>query len=225
MGNRLKPLIGISGAAGSGKDTLARGIAMQDVYMVYHLADPIKAALNAMFGWGMDQWNDREWKEARIPWLSHQLTEDDVSVRAAIGEHRFISPRYLAQTLGTEWGRQAVDRQLWLKIAQQKYAKINTEAKMIGGRIMGMGMIVPDIRFENEAQWIKDAGGIMLHVERPDLEQISESSHASEAGFDPALIDDVIYNDGPPSKMIAEGREKLWESSGLSAEHAPLSLV
>lgn len=209
---RLKPLIGICGPAGSGKDTLANGIAAMDVYFVYHFADPIKAALNAMFGWGPAHWENRGWKEEPIPWLEREL--------AAIGhesEKCSPSPRYLAQTLGTEWGRETVDQNIWLKIADQKFKRINTSARMEGGRIMGLGMIVADVRFNNEAKWIKDSGGLMLEVVRPGQDFISEDSHASEAGVDPALIDAVITNDGPPSVMIMQARKILWESSGLSA--------
>lgn len=199
---RLKPLIGICGHAGSGKDTLANGIASMDVYFVYHFADPIKAAINVMFGFGPVNWENRDWKEEPIEWLDGR---------------RPPSPRYLAQTLGTEWGREIIDGQIWLKIAQQKFARVNTTAQMEGGRIVGLGMIIPDVRFENEAQWIKDAGGLLLEVVRPGQEIISENGHASEAGFDPALIDATITNDGPPSKMVMAARKILWESSGLSA--------
>ena len=207
MKDRLCPLIGISGAAGSGKDTLARGIAATDVYFIHHFADPIKQAVNIMFGFEMADWDDREWKEGHLDGFDE------------------VSPRFLAQTLGTEWGRHVIDTDLWLKLAQRKYDKVSKTATLNQGRIMGMGMIIPDVRFENEAQWIVDEGGLMLHIERPGQEQISESSHASEAGFDPALIHEVVYNDGPPSKMIADAREILWHFSGFSVEHAPQSLV
>ena len=194
---RLKPLIGICGPAGSGKDTLADGIAAMDIYFKYAFADPIKAAINIMFGFGPAHWENRGWKEEVLPWIG-------------------VSPRTLAQSLGTEWGRDMVDQELWLKIAQQKFAKIDGTARMEHGRILGLGMIIPDVRFDNEAQWIKDAGGLLLKIDRPSME-ISESSHATEAGVDPALIDAVIVNDGPPSVMVMAARKVLWESSGVSA--------
>lgn len=212
---RLKPLIGICGPAGSGKDTLADGIAATDVYVKHNLADPIKAALNAMFGWGPAHWENRDWKEEPVPWLEREL--------AAEGHESEMcnpSPRYLAQTLGTEWGRERIDPEIWLKIAQRKYAKIAGAGTMSGGRIVGMGMIIPDIRFENEAAWIKDEGGLLFEVQRPGHEAISESEHASERGVPIKYIDAVIINDGPPSKMISEARRVLWDSSGFSAVSA-----
>jgi hypothetical protein len=229
MKDRLCPLIGISGAAGSGKDTLARGIAATDVYCIHHFADPIKQAINIMFGFEMADWDDREWKEECLPEIQMQLTREycdrhDIP-RAVVGEFAGRSPRFLAQTLGTEWGREIIDKNLWLKLAKRKYSKISKQATLNHGRIMGMGMIIPDVRFQNEAEWIREEGGLLIHLERPGQKEISESSHASEAGFDPALVHEVIYNDGPPSKMITDARDILWLFSGFSAEHAPPSLV
>lgn len=199
---RLKPLIGICGAAGSGKSTLAQGIALIDVYIVYHFSDPIKNAINVMFGFGPANWENRDWKEKPLEWLADHPSQAP-------------SPRSLAQTLGTEWGRTHVHKDLWLMLAQKKYERVASVAEMKGGRILGMGMIIADVRFENEARWINDADGLLLNVERPGQEKISENSHASEAGFDPALIHHTIVNDGPPSKMITEARRVLWDHSGL----------
>lgn len=192
----LNKLVGICGKAGAGKDTLAEGIARIDVYFVYHFADPIKNALNAMFGWGPVYWKDREWKEKQIDWLG-------------------TSPRVLAQTLGTEWGRQLIDRDIWLKIAQEKYRRMGGKAVVntkTNGQIAAMGMIIPDVRFENEAQWIKDAGGIMFKVERPDLSE-EVAPHSSEGGIPDRLIDYTIINDRPPSHMISNARELIWQES------------
>jgi hypothetical protein len=196
MPKPLNKLIGICGAAGSGKDTLAEGLAAIDVYFVYHFADPIKNALNAMFGWGPAHWMNREWKEQKLDFLPQ------------------VSPRQLAQTLGTEWGREIIDRHIWLKIAQQKWkriagtATVNTKSN---GEIAAMGMIIPDVRFENEAKWIKEAGGILFKVHRPGIEPVAQ--HASEQADLTDWIDYTILNDGPPSQMISNARELIWQES------------
>lgn len=92
------------------------------------------------------------------------------------------SPRQLMQTLGTEWGRNLVSDDLWLVMAQIQF------------RNRGSGMIVPDVRFENEAKWVRDRGGVILHVRRKNADTIH--SHSSEDGIAPVMGEVTIPNDG-----------------------------
>ena len=86
-------LIGFTGRAGSGKDTAGQVLVRQLGFKRYAFADPIKKALNAMFGWHMGMWENRDWKEGDLPGMCY-------------------SPRLLAQTMGTEWGR-SIDPEFW----------------------------------------------------------------------------------------------------------------
>ena len=79
------------------------------------------------------------------------------------------SPRRLMQTLGTEWGRQLINPDFWLILAKQ--VLIN----------YGPGMVVADVRFENEAEWVRSQGGRVIHIERPSA--VAVEAHASEAGI------------------------------------------
>lgn len=182
-------LIGLTGAAGCGKDTLAQGL-VQYGYETDKFAAPIYDAVNAMFGWGPANWLNREWKEKPIPWLT------------GFGGAK-VSPRILLQTLGTEWGRDRIDEDIWLKIAQKKHER-------------AWRTIITDLRFDNEAQWIRDEGGLVFEIVRSGHDKISESSHASESGVSSDLISAYIINDDLPSKMIEDARRIIWASSGLS---------
>lgn len=126
----LPPIIGFTGKAGAGKDTLAACAARFD-YIRYSLADPIKDLLNARFDWDQTWWDDRDWKE-----------------NARYGG---FSPRSWAQWLGTEVGRHLAGEDVWVdallaKAAANGHAKrcvipdvrFNNEAK----KIQDMGGIV-----------------------------------------------------------------------------------
>jgi len=170
-------LIGIAGAAGSGKTTLAEGLADEYFITIHGLADPIKRALETMFGLDSRIWDDRVAKEEPIPEIGR-------------------SPRYLAQTLGTEWGRELVHPELWIKIADVKHQQHKS-------------LIIPDVRFQNEAEWIRNNSGAILYITRPGQEIISENGHSSEAGFDKSLITNRIVNDGSIQDLITKGKESL----------------
>lgn len=97
------------------------------------------------------------------------------------------SIRLMLQTLGTEWGRDCIHSDLWvlrgLEICKDKEC-----------------VVIPDVRFENEAIQIREAGGIVIQIQRENKEYDSivqtsgKGSHASEAGIPPELIDFTIDN-------------------------------
>ncbi len=99
-------LVGIAGAAGAGKDTAAQILHDKLGYTVDWFAWPIKAMLNAGFGWTFVQWQDRAWKEAIQPELG-------------------FSPREAAQKLGTEWRDAMGDNLLWAKMLKARRLKLH----------------------------------------------------------------------------------------------------
>ncbi len=174
----MKPtIIGISGRAGCGKDILAEHLATRFNIHVHRMADPLKRGLEAMFGFDRSVWFDREVKEKDI---------------AGLGK----SPRYLAQTLGTDWGRLMVHPDVWIWAADQQWLE-------------HAHLIVPDIRFNNEAAWIEDRGGVLIEVVRPELTPIDESDHPSEMGIDQEYIFETIVNDSTIDDMIDKGVEAV----------------
>jgi hypothetical protein len=90
------------------------------------------------------------------------------------------SPRELMQTLGTQWGRRTVHPELWLILA----------TGVLNAR--GPGMIVSDIRFENEAAWVRKLGGTVIHLYRDKAPQVAE--HESENGVIVQPQDMQVYN-------------------------------
>lgn len=145
-------LIGLTGLAGCGKDTAATLLLRDCPGNRLALASPIKSALNDLFGFRDSDWENREWKEAVLPSLG-------------------VSPRHLAQTLGTEWGRRMVSQDIWL----------HTAAASADRRFnKWLPLIITDIRFPNEAAWIRGKGGVVVEIKRSGLVQ---DAHASEAGI------------------------------------------
>jgi len=95
------------------------------------------------------------------------------------------SPRQLMQTIGTEWGRQCVHPDLWVLLAHQEWLTCQ--------RGLSNGMVISDVRFDNEARWIKEQGGTLIEIRRQHTETVE--AHVSEAGIT-VSADHVIHNDG-----------------------------
>jgi hypothetical protein len=165
-----KPLlIGLTGLAGSGKDTVRGLLQARHEFNGIAFADPIRDMLSVLFtscGVSDDWMTERELKERDIP---------------AIG----ASYRKMAQMLGTEWGRQ-IDPNFWLKITEAKVKYIN--------EIDSGAIVISDVRFPNEAEWIQSQGGMIWKIIRPNIDAVRE--HASEALVNQLPYDWVIDNRG-----------------------------
>jgi hypothetical protein len=171
-------IIGITGRARSGKDTIGAWFRDHRDAFVVSFAWPIRAAIERAFSLPPEIWNGPE-KEQDLPWLGK-------------------SPRYLAQTLGTEWGRNLVGPDVWIAALEQRLRETRVWYQ-------DCLVVVTDVRFENEATWVRKHGHL-LHVSRPGADgKVGVEGHVSEAGVKPAALDAHLLNDG----TIAELHERL----------------
>jgi hypothetical protein len=158
-------IIGLCGLAGSGKDSVSAILSRRHGFAYISFAGPIYQAVSEITGLAPAQLKDRGLKEQPIPWLGK-------------------SPRELLQTLGTEWGRQMVNQDIWIKLAMRRAAEYERVA-------------ITDVRFENEAEAIEAAGGQVWLVERPGAGLAGAAGgHSSEAGIPGHLVNQVVRNIG-----------------------------
>lgn len=100
-----------------------------------------------------------------------------------------ITPRVMMQTLGTEWGRSLLP-DLWLRVWRHELDdSVHT-------------VCVPDVRFDNEAELIRELGGVIIHVQRKSTADMrAVPAHASEAGITRVNGDIIFRNDRGIEKM------------------------
>ena len=92
-------------------------------YTKIAFADPLRFMIERLLHSAGYSYNE-------IHWFLNEGKEQDIEVIGA-------SYRHLARTLGTEWGRNLIHPELWLKIAEQKF--IHTDPPIC----------VDDVRFLN----------------------------------------------------------------------------
>lgn len=115
-----------------------------------------------------------------------------------------LSPRIALQTLGTEWGRQSVTQDIWIK-----YAIHRAMGEILKGDVNGV--VISDVRFLNELEAILNVGGKLLHIERPVAKEkslaVGVTAHASEteqSGFDLQRFNFLFQNDGTVSELLSD---------------------
>lgn len=178
----------------SGKSTVANILKDFHGFQINSFATPIKSmVLGIFYCLGYEDWITGEMvfgdsKETVIPELG-------------------VSTRYLMQTLGTEWGRNMIDQDIWIKILEDRLGKSS-----LGNYTLDF--VIDDVRFENEAQWIKDSGGFLVKVLRPDAEEL-ENSHASEGNLDNWKFDGIIINNGSVDELRVKVLNLIRELSSL----------
>lgn len=161
----MSKIIGLTGAAGSGKDTVREILERHHGFAGLAFADPIRDMLRELLrsvGASPTWMTDRALKESAIPELG-------------------ASYRELAQTLGTEWGR-AVSPDLWMRIVAAQVARRSDATRWV----------ISDVRFANEAAWVKSQGGVVWRVQRDGVASVR--AHKSETIDFP--VDLVLDNNG-----------------------------
>ena len=165
-------LIGLCGPAGAGKNTVAELLIDSDRCSFHQMAfaDPLYECISVITGISVAGLQKRDVKEAVIPWLGK-------------------SPRQMLQSLGTEWGRDSIHPEIWVRIAMER---------AVPHLATGRGVVVTDVRFDNEAQAIIKAGGEVWKVTRAGWQCLdaSTAAHQSEAGVSERLIARTIDNSG-----------------------------
>lgn len=169
-------LIGLTGYAGSGKDTVRQILEGRAGFTGIAFADPVREMLGVLLdncqvhrSWMVD----RDKKEQPMPKID-------------------ASYRKMAQTLGTDWGCNMVDPDLWVKVAAARIDILDKTARA--------GIVVSDVRYPNEAAMIKERGGHIWHILRPGVQPVRE--HSSEQHIRTIPYDYVIDNQSSIQNLI-----------------------
>lgn len=100
-----------------------------------------------------------------------------------------VSVRHMLQTLGTEWGREMIHKDMWVKAAL-----VGLERRAL--KDTDLNWVVTDVRFLNEASLLRAAGFIIWNIWRPDAATGVGEAHASEQEQDLIEWDRQLHNDG-----------------------------
>lgn len=155
-----KIIIALTGPKGVGKSSIAKKIESQDWQDRCILSFAEPLRRMASHLMPMQNMTNPELKEAPIDWLGGK------------------TPRQILQSLGTDWGRNMVSPTIW----------IDTMRRIITEQAFDT-IIIDDCRFENEADMVRDMGGIVVGLEREGIAYTGE--HASEMPVKADMIVDA----------------------------------
>jgi len=162
-------IIGLSGYAQAGKDSLGAALVKNHGFTRYAFADALKEMayrLNPIVGdTNVDQFSRFQDYVDHVGWEKAKKVPE---------------VRRLLQVLGTEAGREVLGEDIW----------VNTVLNKIHGG--GGNSVITDCRFPNEAAAVKHSGGFVVRVEREGLDAVN--AHASETSLDGWPFDVTVSN-------------------------------
>lgn len=175
--------VGLTGPKGVGKTSLANLAKLYHGYTILSFAGILKDMLGLM---GVPECYIRgDRKDQVVPGLN-------------------VTSRYMQQTLGTDWGRNTIHEDVWVFAMGQKVDILMSKfaASRHAGDKIFPSMIFDDVRYDNEAIFIKAKGGTIIELGRPDVQR--DNTHESEYGVSSEFIDFKIT-----STDVEEARQKL----------------
>ena len=167
-------LIGFCGLKTAGKTEAAKAACKAIGAVRISFADPLYAALAAATG-------------CEVSWLRNPRNKD----KKIPGTNCLV--RHALQTLGTEWGRDLVDPNLWVNQARPK---------ILAAKLLDAPAVFEDLRFPNELSLIREFGGEAIWIEREGLLPAADT-HASETSISSADADRLFKNMGTLAEFRA----------------------
>ena len=204
-------IIGINGYAGSGKDTVGtiiqylkakpQNTSLEDVldfplthqwwledmstWEIKKWAGKLKSIASMLTGIDKSKFEDQEFKKTNLG------SQWDCNPPGKVGTvyRQPMTVRDFLQKLGTDAIRDGLHTNAWVNALMADYKAIDyndDEQPELPN------WIITDTRFPNEAQAIKDAGGLVIRIDRPGVKPIND--HPSEVGLDSWKFDYKIAN-------------------------------
>ena len=159
-------IIGICGLIGSGKGTVSDYLVDEYGFEKISFADKLKDAVAELFSWDRDMLEgdshiSRQWREQVDQFWTQETGRE-------------ITPRLVLQEFGTDCMRNGFYDGIWVSMVKQKI--INNPTKEF---------VIPDVRFRNEQNVIRDLGGEIWQVKRgTDPEWFGQAILDNQTGSD-----------------------------------------
>src|SRR5215471_233675 len=186
-------IIGLSGQKQSGKDTVAAYLVKEHGFERKAFADPLKQSVAALLGIPFSD-VDRLKDSNRLVGVG-PIGEPEYEQWIIYAGIKALTFREFLQRYGTEAHRDVFGQDFWLDYTLP-----------VQGFYPGRAIVVTDVRFANEANRVRELGGMVVKVHR-NGDPYEQDQHRSEViDFD---WDYLIENDGTFSDLYSNVEDML----------------
>lgn len=196
----LPPLVGIIGKKRVGKDTFAAVLVEEFGFARVAFADPLKAMALTI--------------DPPIPFTGTRgLSEKVDDYGWEYVKDTYSDARIFLQRLGD--GVRQFDPEFWVRAGMAEAAAKRTErpdfhdelGRGEGHWLPASPVVITDVRYPNEADAIRDAGGILVRIVRPGVDD--GDTHASETALGDYDADVIVENDAEVTDLRGFARDVM----------------
>jgi hypothetical protein len=178
------------GSAGAGKDVAANRLVTLHHFTPLSFADPLKRILKDVFDFSDDQlWGPSENRNKEDPRYPRSYLGSPLMNEGPDGTliPACLTIRHALQSLGDFWGRNECYTNVWAEYAIRVVEKLAT-GKYSYDQKRGLyeletsstNVVITDLRYQNEAEAVRKAGGKLVRVKRKIKELKVAPTHKSE---------------------------------------------
>lgn len=196
-----------------------------DEYQIHRFADKLKQIVSLLTGIPREDLEKEEVKSSFLPQEWNYIMkairfEDKFTLIPGIVDEsmrdreHIMTVRELLQKLGTNACRNHIHENIWVNSLFVDYK--STEFNQIHDATIWPSWIIPDLRFKNEFQAIKDRGGLTIRIERDYDKKNSKFNHQSETDLDNYRDQfDYIIDNNSSIEMLAKQVKTILQLEGI----------
>lgn len=182
-------IIAFSGFKGSGKDTAAKVLVAEYGFTKIAFADAVRTmalTINPLI------------TIRAVPGAIWRLSDVIDRFGWDIAKNEYPEVRRLLQVIGTEAVRNILGNNVWIDTLAKQFPDIADEDTRY---------VITDCRFDNEVEFVRDHGGLLVWVERPGT---ASDGHASESPHIKSLATTILHNDETVEELHEDIRFMLF---------------
>ncbi len=193
----VRKVIGVVGAAGSGKDTVANYLIENYGFERGQFARKLKDIVCDVYGWDREKIEELAYKE-EVPMIWNQKLQHSV-LQCPGPDGKGLTRRQVLQHIGTE-GFRHCSKDTWVMCEEREHCRFPT-----------VSIVFPDVRFLNEAEMIRRMGGTIWRVKKLDGPGTAFGDHKSETELELVVADQLLSaRHGEIPKLLEQADQLLF---------------
>ncbi len=135
---------------------------------------------------------------------------DDDNMKDQMDPYWGMTYRQMAQKVGKESSRDVFGNDIWMRHVERKLLSLPEDKA---------GIILADVRYLSEIEWIKDHRGHVMYIIRENAPKTSDQGHEVDAGLPIEHANYIIYNNSTIDVLLGQAEQCYKNAKDVQLAH------